>query len=138
MLSYPGENREQRKHNRWLNIVGAVAHWRLLRFAPLVVQEAEADKVQERPQAAECEIAEHIVFARLHRGHLLEQVLADDEGHRGEEADDANGDAIVTGVRIVVVQADVLAVLDAPALRRNAAERDDGEQLEQSREHCIN
>lgn len=71
------------------------------------------------------------MLPRLHRRHLLEQVLAGEEGHRREEGDHADADAVVAGVRVAGEDAHVLlrrlAVL--PALGGYAAEDDYREEL---------
>lgn len=78
------------------------------------------------------------MFSRLDGRHLFEQILAGDESYRGEERDDSNGDAVVAGVGIVVVQALLFAIfVRRPALRRDAAEHDDGKQLQGQRDRLI-
>lgn len=120
----PGKDREERKHDGSLHVVDALAVGRIVRLAPRVGQVAEADKVQERPQRGEAEIPEDVVFPGFDGGHLLEQVLAGDEGHRGQERDHADSDGVVAGVRVPVDDAVLLAVFFPPAFGRYAREHD--------------
>ena len=78
------------------------------------------------------QIGQHVVLSRLDRRHLLEQILARDEAHRGKEGDHTDTDRIVASVAVAINYAILLAVrLLPPSLRRYAAEHDDGKQLEE-------
>lgn len=79
----------------------------------------------------EAQVGQHVVLSRLHRGHLLKQVLARQESHRGEERDDPDRNAVIAGIRVLIVQAVATPRMrrDGIALRRYAGEHHDGEQL---------
>lgn len=59
------------------------------------------------------------MLPRFDGRHLLEQILANDESHGCEEANDADLDAELARKRIVVVQTIVFfgSLIDSPALR---------------------
>lgn len=77
------------------------------------------------------------MFPGFDGGHLLEQVLAGDEGHRGQERDHADSDGVVAGVRVPVDDAVLLAVFFPPALGRYAREHDYREELEGGKDELI-
>lgn len=72
------------------------------------------------------------MLSRLDGRHLLEQILARDETHRGKEGDNTDTDRIVASVAVAINYAILLAVrLLPPSLGRYAAEHDDGKQLKE-------
>lgn len=64
------------------------------------------------------------MLSGLDRRHLLEQVLACDETHRGQEGDHTDSNGVVARIGIPIDDAVVLAILFPPTLGRYAREND--------------
>lgn len=88
--SYAGDHAKQAKDNRCLDTGRGVADWWLRRSWPLIRQVAEADEEHERPEEMEAHVGQHVVFPGLDRGHLLEQVLADQESDGRHKSDNTD------------------------------------------------
>lgn len=88
--TYTRKRAEEAEDDGRLDAGGRVADRGLSGGGPLVGQVAEADEEHEGPEEVEGHVGQHVMLARLHRGHLLEHVLADQEADRGHERNDAD------------------------------------------------
>lgn len=96
----------------------------------MIADVAEAHEVHERPQAGETKIGQHVVLSRLRRRHLLKKILARDEGHRREEAYEADPYAVRAHRVIAVDDAHVFLVLALSiTVGPNGTKHNEGEQL---------
>jgi len=89
----PCDCRYQREEDCERDVAAAVAIRRILGFAPLASDVAEANKVHKGPEGRESEISKHVMLPRFSRGHLLEEILASDKAQRGEEPNQAEPNA---------------------------------------------
>lgn len=109
----------------------ATTAWWILRLTPLTWKVAEPNKVHEGPEAGEAEIGKDVVFTGLGWWHLLEQILASDEAHCGEEAYETNPDRVATSAAVTVNDAHVfLIVILGVSVWTNRSENNDREYLE--------
>lgn len=152
LYTHPGEDWKEWKSDSCLHIINTKAILWGLWFSPSVGQVTKSYKVQEWPKTYnknpyinmrivnifffihlsftwESQVSKNIMLTCLDTGHLLKQILSDQEAHGSKECNDGYSSSIVACIRVIIVQADVLlcCIINFPSLRWYATEYYDTE-----------